>query len=99
VNAADVIIDAIRSREVLSLRYDAGVRLVEPYTFGVDGQGNELLCGYQTAGASASGKSEGWKFFHIANISNLHKTGQHFARPRPEYKPNDRAFAKIVAQV
>jgi hypothetical protein len=93
------IIEAIRSRRLLEFRYDGGKRVVEPHTFGIDKYNREMLCGYQTGGASKSAKPVGWKFFLVAKLSGLRATDEHFATPRPEYQHNDGAFLKIVAQL
>ena len=71
MNAATIIAAAIDERQRLSFFYDGHTRIVEPHTFGVDKHNREMLCGYQTAGTSASGKPVGWKFFLIAKISRL----------------------------
>jgi hypothetical protein len=99
VNAAETIAVAIRDRKRLSFVYSGHPRIVEPHTFGIDKRGDELLCGYQAGGSSTSGKPVGWKFFHIANISNLRVASEYFAAPRPEYQRNDGAFATILAQL
>jgi hypothetical protein len=99
VTAATIIAAAIHARQRLSFFYDGHVRMVEPHTFGLDKYDREILCGYQTAGTSASGKPVGWKFFLIAKISRLQPSDERFAEPRPEYQRNDGAFSKIVAQL
>ena len=99
MNAATVIAAAIHERQQLSFFYDGHARVVEPHTFGADKHGREIVCGYQTAGASRSGKPVGWKFFLVAKISGLRPTEERFATPRPEYQRNDGAFLKIVAQL
>jgi hypothetical protein len=99
VNFATVIAAAIRERQRLSFIYDGHPRFVEPHTFGIDKYDRQMLCGYQTAGASTSGKPVGWKFFLIAKISALQTTEELFAAPRPEYQHNDGAFQRIIAQL
>jgi hypothetical protein len=99
VSAATVIAAAIQARQRLSFLYDGHARIVEPHTFGVDKYDRQMLCGYQTAGASTSGNPVGWKFFLVAKITGLQATEERFAMPRPEYQHNDGAFLKIVAQL
>jgi predicted DNA-binding transcriptional regulator YafY len=99
VNAAAIIAAAIREQHRLGFFYDGHTRVVEPHTFGLDKHNREMLCGYQTAGTSRSGKPVGWKFFLVAKISGLRTTEEHFATPRPEYQRNDGAFLSIVAQL
>ena len=99
MSATALIAAAISERTRLSLVYDGHARVVEPHTFGVDKHGREMLCGYQTAGTSTSGKPVGWKFFLLGKISALALTEERFASPRPQYQHNDGAFVRIVAQL
>ena len=99
MSAAALITAAIGERTRLRLVYDGHPRVVEPHTFGVDKHGREILCGYQTAGTSTSGKPVGWKFFLLEKISGLAMTAERFAAPRPQCQHNDGAFLRIVAQL
>ena len=99
MNAATIIATAIHERQRLSFLYDGHARVVEPHTFGADKHGRDMLCGFQTAGTSKSGKPVGWKFFPTTGISDLRITEERFAAPRPEYQYNDGAFLNIVAQL
>jgi predicted DNA-binding transcriptional regulator YafY len=99
VTTADTIAAAIHARQRLNFVYDEHARTVEPHTLGSDVHGTGVLCGYQTAGGSRSGKPAGWKFFRIVEISNLCVANGEFFSPRPEYRQNDRAFANIAAQL
>ena len=99
MSPAEVIAAAIGKRLKLTLVYDGHARVVEPHTFGVDKHGREILCGYQTAGTSTSGKPVGWKFFLVAKICELRTTADRFASPRPRYQHNDGAFLRIIAQL
>ena len=97
--AATIIENAIREKRLLAFHYHGGQRLVEPHTFGLDRWGEELLCGYQLEGISRSGNPAGWKFFHVAQMSQLRAEDQYFAEPRPEYRRGDGAFRQIIAEL
>ncbi len=99
MSAAQIIAAAIKARQRLHFVYDGHARTVEPHTLGSDARGVDLLCGYQTAGGSRSGKPAGWKFFRIVDISNIGAANGEFFSRRPEYRHNDRAFATISAQL
>jgi len=97
VNAA--ILAAIQNHSRLQLVYDWGNRIVEPHAYGVGAEGQELLRAYQTTGVSQSGESRGWKLFRLDEIESIHVLRETFARPRPGYRPNDRAMSHIYAQL
>ena len=99
MSTAQVIAAAIKARQRLHFAYDGHARTVEPHTLGTDARGVQLLCGYQIAGGSRSGKPAGWKFFRIVEISNITSAGAELFSPRPEYRKNDGAFAIIAAQL
>ena len=82
-----LLCSAIRSRRLVTFSYDGGRRTVEPYCHGASEVGHELLRGYQTAGYSRSGVSQGWKMFRLEELSGLAMTSEVFADTRPEYDP------------
>jgi hypothetical protein len=86
-----VICDAIRLRHLVRFLYHGGVRDVEPYVYGRDGSGNELLRGFQVGGVSRSGDTVGWKMFHVEDMTNVAVTFEAFT-PRPAYDPQDKVI-------
>jgi hypothetical protein len=90
---------AIEDRHLLQFRYDGFTRLVEPYAFGVSNRGRYTLRAYQVEGGSDSGRTEGWKLFHVADMESIVVTPRPFPAPRPEYRRDDRVFARIISQV
>ena len=87
-----LITAAINRRQVLKIVYPPGVRLIEPHAFGWSADGNLLLRGYQTEGASASGEHEHWKLFRVDRMTLIDPTGGSFDGPRPGYRRGDRAM-------
>ena len=59
----NIIINAIKNRQLLEFSYNGNLRIVEPHTFGVFSNGNEILVTYQVDGTSDSGKVPDWSPF------------------------------------
>ncbi|MGE7137252.1 hypothetical protein ACQKIE_06440 [Luteibacter sp. NPDC031894] len=95
----ETICEAIHSMRLLVVDYGGAERLVQPYVYGDDHAGDRLLSAYQVAGASASGASEGWKFFRMDKVTSVTLSDRQFHSPRPEFQRGDGAFARIVCQV
>lgn len=90
---------AISRQNRIEFTYDGFKRIVEPHTLGLDAAGKELLCGYQVAGDSRSGVSEGWKFFAVDQMKQCVVRREKFSTPRPAYRRDDGAFSQIIAQL
>jgi hypothetical protein len=93
-----VICDAIRLRHVVRFQYRGGVREVEPYVYGRDASGNELLRGFQLRGASRTGEAVGWKVFHVEDMINVAVTFEAFSA-RDAYEPGDKVIVFVNARV
>ncbi len=96
--ASDIEV-AIDDRHLLQFRYDGFTRLVEPHAFGVSRRGRYTLRAYQVDGGSESGQTQGWKLFHVADMEAIVVTPRQFVGPRPDYRREDRVFARIISQV
>jgi len=92
------ICDAIRLRRVVRFQYHGGVREVEPYVYGRNASGSELLRAYQLRGASRSGET-GWKMFHVEDISQLSVTFEPFEAPRAGYTPGDKVITFVNCRI
>ena len=90
---------AIREKRLLPFSYDGFQRTVEPHTYGLDKKGHKAVRAYQVGGASSSGEYRGWKMFHLSGMSSLSVSSTNFASARPGYKPGDKAFSTIYAQL
>lgn len=95
----NLLVNAIRNKEILELRYHGYSRIVEPHAYGVDKHGNEKLRCYQIAGGSVSNDPVDWKILKVAEIHSIHTTGRQFSSARPDYKRNDKAMQRIYAQL
>lgn len=94
-----LICDAIRDRVLLELRYHGFARIVEPYAYGRDRDGDELLRCYQVAGGSRGGEEAGWKLLRVAEIGALARTAKPFAGRRSGNRHGDPAMAEIFCEL
>jgi predicted DNA-binding transcriptional regulator YafY len=86
------ICTAINSKSIITFRYDEAVRRVEPHQVGYDHDGDLTLSAWQLSG----GSGVDWRDFHIAKMSGLSITGEHFSGPRPGYNPRNRKMRRIL---
>jgi len=92
------ICDAIHKRRLLRFRYAPGLRVIEPYAYGANEAGHELLRGYQIEGESES-RERGWKLFRVDEISELTTLDDEFAGPRLGYMRNDPSMTVIYCEI
>ena len=90
---------AISKRAIVEFTYHDGSRTVEPHAHGTSTAGKEVLRGYQTGGASRSGKPEDWKLYVVADIINFRETADTFSQNRPGYNPNDEGMSPVHCHV
>jgi hypothetical protein len=93
------IIQAIREKRLLEIRYHNFFRLVEPHCYGRNKKGDYILRCYQIAGGSVSGSPSDWKLLLQDEMKSITMTGNGFSGPRPSYKYKDPAMQSIVAQL
>lgn len=90
---------AITERKVIQFDYHGGPRKVEPFCYGLNKTGNEVLRGYQIGGHSERGESVGWRLFRASDISGITVTPKHYTGWREGYTPNDSAMTTIHCHV
>jgi hypothetical protein len=94
------ICSAIDSKRIIRFYYDGGLRIVEPFCYGLSKKDSkELLRGYQVSGYSKSGDTVGWKLFRVSEMSSLTMIDEQFSGVRPGYNPNDSAMTTIYAHI
>lgn len=84
------IVSAIQNQTILTFTYHGEGRTVEPHCYGVDSDGDQSLRAFQVG--------KGWRLFHLADMGPL-QTGGAFQGSRQGYKRNDKAMARIYAQL
>ena len=90
--------DAIRLRHVVRFLYHGGERVVEPYVYGRDANGRELLRAFQLRGPSRSGETVGWKMFHVEDMTSVAVTFEAYAA-RSGYDPAEKVIVFMNCQV
>jgi len=95
----NVILSAIKNRDVLRFLYEGRERTVEPQTYGMSYTGRYVLRGYQTGGESSSGRTKMAKLFDIAKISNLQRTGAKLQQALSSHNPEDSAMMEVFASL
>lgn len=91
----DVIAKAIEGLELLTFKYKGTQRTVEPHTFGTDTKGHETLCAWQLSG----GSGQGFRDFHLSEMSGVQSTGDTFGTARAGYRRGDTTMTRIHAQL
>lgn len=91
----NIIINAIESRRLLEFTYNRHLRIVEPHTFGVFSNGNEILVSYQVGGTSDAGRVPDWRPFTFSKIQDLKILNENFSGTRNGYKKGDNRFQMI----
>ncbi|MBL6650387.1 MAG: hypothetical protein ISP49_02275 [Reyranella sp.] len=79
--------EAIRTGSRLRLSLAEGEYVVEPHVLGRNRRGKILLRAWQLS--SPRRDRTHWKVFDLDTIAHAVETGDHFAKPRPGYKPDD----------
>jgi len=91
----NIIIDAIKNRQLFEFTYNEHLRIVEPHTFGIYSNGNVILVTYQIDGTSDAGKVPDWQPFTFSKIQNLQILNNTFSGVRNGYKKEDSRFQTI----
>lgn len=73
---------AIEERHLIQFHYANYYRVVEPYLFGTDSRGEDILRAYQIAGFDGLQRDIGWKWFNTKNLSNVVILSTHFQHER-----------------
>jgi hypothetical protein len=80
------ICKAIASRRLVELVYNSQRRLIEPYSHGFASDGREMILGFQRAGGSDSGQTEGWKTLAVERIERIALVDVSFIPGRVDYR-------------
>jgi len=95
----NLIIKAIENSKLIEFYYNDHYRVVEPHTFGIFGNGNELLVAFQVDGTSDTGKVPEWKRFSFSKIEKLNVLNEDFVGTRDGYKKGDTSFKIIYSDL
>ena len=92
------IYDAIRRHRRVRFWYRGGMRIVEPYAYGVSDGGHPVLRAYQISGHH-HGLERGWKLFHVEEIKEFTPLNELFKEPQEGYMRNDPTMTKIYCEL
>jgi len=93
----DIILEAIKKRQLLQFHYSGGMRTVEPHCYGLTTKGNEGLRAFQVTGYSSSGKL-GWKMFDLSKVTSIIILDDIFTNEK-DYKQGDRGMKTIFCEI
>jgi hypothetical protein len=94
------IAEAITSKGLISFYFDSCFRKVEPYRYGLNCEGKQVLLAYQTqAQGEALKERGGWKTFPVTKISNLGITGESFDYIRPDFNTQPNGMKRIICSL
>lgn len=84
----ELLIEAIRDRRTLTVRYANVEAKVEPHAYGHDFRGQPVLLCYLTGVATeaGSGWDAGWKLLPLNRATTVADTGERFSGARPGYR-------------
>jgi predicted DNA-binding transcriptional regulator YafY len=91
----DEICRAIQAKKIITLSYDRKTRTVLPHMLAFDADGDLTLYAWQLQ----TGSGEGWRQFHVSNISGMSITGQSFLGPRIDWKPHKIAVSRVLCRL
>lgn len=92
------IVNAIRTKQLLSFTYDSLPRLVEPHAVGLSTAGNQVMRCFQVGGSHKKSGHD-WELVKLGKMVGLALAGEQFAGPRPGYKRGDSAMSTIYAEL
>jgi predicted DNA-binding transcriptional regulator YafY len=94
----NLILTAIHERRLLSFRYHAKDRIVEPHDYGIQ-KGSVNLFAYQTAGESSSSRLPDWRKFAVQDMSSFELLDETFpgsrSVPSQRHQEWDVLFARV----
>lgn len=94
-----LICEGINKKCKIQFYYEDGMRIVEPFCYGLNNKGNEVLRAYQTGGYSKSGNPCGWRIYNIAKVSSITILNDRFDGNRPEYNPDDKQMLRVFCNI
>jgi predicted DNA-binding transcriptional regulator YafY len=105
--SAEEISNSIKNKNIVTMYYDGddnggkGLRVIEPFCYGVSKAGNAVIRAWEREGASYTAQKgeqplPGWRLFRVDRIGSYNfDPRQNFAEPRPQYNPNDKGMTSI----
>jgi len=93
-----ILMAAIRSKELLAILYHEHTREIEVYAYGATRLGDEVALCFQTAGGSESGEVPGWKLLKVEEISSIRATGVASSEGEAKYAGPGKGIAQVYLE-
>jgi predicted DNA-binding transcriptional regulator YafY len=105
--SAEEISNSIKNKNIVTMYYDGddnggkGLRVIEPFCYGVSKAGNAVIRAWEREGASYTAQKgeqplPGWRLFRVDRIGSYNfDPRQNFTEPRPQYNPKDKGMTSI----
>jgi predicted DNA-binding transcriptional regulator YafY len=103
----DQISNSIKNKNLVTIYYDGednggkGLRVIEPFCFGVSKAGNRVIRAWEREGASYTAQKgeqplPGWRLFRLDRIGSYNVSPTNtFDEPRPLYNPDDKGMVGL----
>ena len=89
----------ISDKTVLSVVYEGGTKIVEPYLVFESKDGKRLLHGWQRSGAWKTSPPPDWTNLSLSKIASMTLTNEKFDHPHPEYDPRSDRFHRVLFHI
>ncbi|MDO8542599.1 MAG: hypothetical protein Q7S40_19335 [Opitutaceae bacterium] len=89
----------ISEKAVISVVYEGGTRVVEPYLVYESKDGNRVLHSWQQSGAWKHSPPPDWANLSVSKISSITPTEKSFDQPHPDYNPQSDRFHHVLFHV
>lgn len=101
------ISNSVRNKNLVTIYYDGednggkGLRVIEPFCFGISKAGNAVIRAWEREGASFTAQKgeqplPGWRLFRVDRIGSYNIDPRTtFDEPRPLYNPRDKGMKDI----
>jgi hypothetical protein len=94
-----IICEGINRRCKIQFKYEGETRVVEPFFYGINTKGNEVLRAFQTDGYSQSANPFGWRIYNVAKISAITLLNDSFDGCRSDYNKNDKQIPTLICNI
>lgn len=94
-----IICEAINNKKTIKFNYNGGTITAEPFCYGTDEKGRELLRCYQVGGYREEADPVGWRLLAVSLLTDLQLIDLSFTGARPRYDPNDMIISTIFCRI
>lgn len=95
------ICDALRGRHLLRFRYrdHLTATVVEPYTYGINKKGHQVLSAWLITGETHDVHPPFWRLYLETDMSQVEVLDDRFENNRRGYNPNAKEFEHIQCRI